>query len=569
MVDGVPLLGRLNGSVDLSSININNVERIEIVEGPLSVMYGTDAMGGVINIITKSHQAQKININLKGYYESVGQYNAEVDAGFAYKKNQFFLSAGRNFFGGYSPVDTPRFKLWKPREQYFADAKYVYAADRFRLTLSGSFFRELMIDRGPPVKSLATGDTSWTYVGVDEHYLTYRGRAAAAFMYRFKGAGQLDALAAYSGYTRFTNTYQKNLITLDEIPLNDPSDSVGQDTTRYHQIEVRATYTLSAWKNRLNFLFGVDVNQEYAADNFIQGGKQQLGDYATFGSARITIFEGFDIQPAVRFSYNTRFQVPLIPSFNIRYNYKDKLSVRASYGRGFRAPSINELFLTLVDVNHNLHGSPSLKPEDGNTVNASITYTKPIKKHILSFTASGFYNNIKNEITWRHIGSGTGVDYQYDNLTRCITFGGRAIITYRWQDFHAEASVQATRYQVDSLVYNYNLRMWTPDVVFNAGYMIPKILVGVNVTYKYYGLTPAFAANSGETGTVNPYNILSASITRNFWKDRIQLTVGGKNLLNVRNVLTNGVTGVGHNIGDNDMGWGRTFFMTLVFNYSK
>jgi outer membrane receptor for ferrienterochelin and colicins len=53
LVNGIPLVGRIDGKLDLSQINLNNVERIEIVKGPLSVIYGSDALGGVINIITK------------------------------------------------------------------------------------------------------------------------------------------------------------------------------------------------------------------------------------------------------------------------------------------------------------------------------------------------------------------------------------------------------------------------------------------------------------------------------------------------------------------------------------
>ena len=53
LVDGIPVIGRLNGSIDVSQINLNDIERIEIVEGPLSVNYGTDALAGTINLITK------------------------------------------------------------------------------------------------------------------------------------------------------------------------------------------------------------------------------------------------------------------------------------------------------------------------------------------------------------------------------------------------------------------------------------------------------------------------------------------------------------------------------------
>jgi outer membrane receptor for ferrienterochelin and colicins len=350
MVDGVPVVGRLDGKLDLSQINLNNIDRIEIVEGPLSVVYGTDAMGGVVNIITKTFQAEKINLNLKGYYETAGQYNVELNTGFAFKKNQIYLSGGRNFFDGFTTFDSiPRFQEWKPKEQYFADAKYIYNANRFRFSVSGSFFRELMLDRSTPK---LTHDTSWFYVGDDAHYLTYRPRAAVSFMYKFKESNQLDMMVAYTGFFRFTNKYSKNLVTGVEQLV---ADKTQHDTTRYNQIVARATYSLPAWKYRLNFQFGVDVNQEYTQ---IEDGKQKSGDYAAFGSAKINLLEGLDVQPAIRFSYNTRFRVPLIPSLNLRYNYKDRIVLRASYGRGYRAPSLKELYLMFFDSNHSLKGNP-------------------------------------------------------------------------------------------------------------------------------------------------------------------------------------------------------------------
>lgn len=58
LIDGVPVVGRLEGNIDLSQINLNNIERVEIIEGPMSVNYGTDALAGTINLITKKNTTQ-------------------------------------------------------------------------------------------------------------------------------------------------------------------------------------------------------------------------------------------------------------------------------------------------------------------------------------------------------------------------------------------------------------------------------------------------------------------------------------------------------------------------------
>lgn len=131
LVNGVPMVGRIDGKIDISQINLTNVERIEIVKGPQSVIYGTDALGGVINIITKE-QKEDWNISAKGLYETVGQYNFSAGGGF--KKKNWSLNAdmGRNFFDGYSPVDTSRNKQWRPKEQYLANMRVGYQKDKFK-----------------------------------------------------------------------------------------------------------------------------------------------------------------------------------------------------------------------------------------------------------------------------------------------------------------------------------------------------------------------------------------------------------------------------------------------------
>lgn len=573
LVDGVPVVGKLDGKIDLTQISLQNIERIEIVEGPLSVIYGTDAMGGVINIITKTFQKEKVNLSLKGYYESAGQYNIELNTGFSFKKSQIYLTGGRNFFDGFTTLDSlPRFMEWKPKEQYFADAKYIYTGNRLKFTVNGTFFRELMLDRSAPRQSLSYGetDTVWTYVGDDIHYLTYRPRASMSFSYRFKDDYQFDVLASYSGFLRYVNRYAKDLVTEKEQMVN---DATAHDTARYHQALVRATYTMPAWKRRVNFQFGIEASNEFTRQTKIQSGRQQLGDYGAFGSVRFTVLKTLDIQPAVRIIYNTRFRAPLVPSLNVKYGIKDKVVLRASYGMGYRAPSLKELYMEFFDINHSLIGNENLTAEKGHIVNASVNYIQPVKTaHKITLNVSGFYNNINDKIDWRIMPSpGPAVDtYQYYNVKKYITYGGEASIGYQWKDLRVTASGMVTAYKVNN--GGNVVKMLSPDFSATATYMIPKALIGVNITYKYNGQKPLFAINNSiQAGKRLAYHMLDVSFTRNFWKDRIQLTVGGKNLAGVTNVAAEGVSAVGHSFSGNsvNIGWGRTFFTTLVLHFSR
>ena len=68
LIDGVPVVGRVNGNIDLTQLNLNNIERVEIIEGPMSVVYGTDALGGVINLISKKPAKASVSGNLQSYF---------------------------------------------------------------------------------------------------------------------------------------------------------------------------------------------------------------------------------------------------------------------------------------------------------------------------------------------------------------------------------------------------------------------------------------------------------------------------------------------------------------------
>ena len=74
LIDGVPIVGRVDGNIDLSQINMENVDHIEIVKGPMSVVYGTSALAGVINIITKKNTKDKYVVKANSYVDNNNKY---------------------------------------------------------------------------------------------------------------------------------------------------------------------------------------------------------------------------------------------------------------------------------------------------------------------------------------------------------------------------------------------------------------------------------------------------------------------------------------------------------------
>ena len=88
LIDGVPVIGRLEGNIDLSQLNLDNVSQIEMVEGPMSVIYGSNALGGVINIITENSSHSQYKTSINSYYESIGTYNFNFLTSIRREKNR-------------------------------------------------------------------------------------------------------------------------------------------------------------------------------------------------------------------------------------------------------------------------------------------------------------------------------------------------------------------------------------------------------------------------------------------------------------------------------------------------
>ena len=136
LLDGVPLVERGAKKQVLSQIDVNTIERIEIVEGPMSVVYGTDALAGVINIITRKRDKEGINIGARLQEESVGKgysfftrkgvHNQHLTLGYTLK-NGLHGDVGftHNGFGGWRGNETGRALRFQSKEQYITSEHWV------------------------------------------------------------------------------------------------------------------------------------------------------------------------------------------------------------------------------------------------------------------------------------------------------------------------------------------------------------------------------------------------------------------------------------------------------------
>ena len=572
LIDGVPVIGRLGGNIDLSQINLNDIERIEIIEGPLSVEYGSNALAGTINLITKKVGKEKVNLSINNFYETVGQTNSTAALRFKIKKTWINVSGGRNYFDGWSvkdPIlkiqrtqkaDSTRISDWKPKEQYFGKLSMNGSVKKWNFNLSSDFFNEKINNKGKP-------RTPYFETAFDDYYRTNRWSNTFSLKRKVRKNNSLKLLFAYNYYQRTKNTYYIDLTNLKQQLTENKSD---QDTSVFNLVMARGIYSTNKKESKLNFGIGYDINVETGQGARIEEKIKTIGDYAGFMSAEYSPIKKITIRPGFRYAYNSSYKSPLTSSLNTKITHNNYI-IRASYSQGFRAPSIKDLYFNFVDINHNIQGNPDLKAETSHNFSLSVVKTILKNDKVFKISASSFYNDIHNLI---ELAISEGTAYSYFNLERYKTFGG--LLNFELAIEHFKFSITAThtgRYNSLSNELAIDRFSYSPEIRSSAFYNYRRYNIQFAGFYKYSGKVIGYYIDDAENvqqSLLGDFNMFDLTITKGFLSNKIKWTVGVKNLLDVTSITSIGSTGVhSSNSGIVPMSWGRSFFTSLKININK
>ncbi|MBK9176167.1 MAG: TonB-dependent receptor [Flavobacteriales bacterium] len=571
LIDGIPVTGRQNGQVDLSQIDLSGIDRIEVVEGPLSVNYGTNALAGTINLITRKSGGGPATMRASAYAEHIGRLNTTLGATRRWGRHELVLHGGRNFFTGWDPrhsgwpslaaqvADTNRHLQWKPREQYFGRANYRWTGERWTLGWKGEGLHDRIIDRGRP-------RAPYYESAFDAAYVTRRLDNALFAEGRIGDHGRLNALAAHNRYERTRNTWLRDLTTLGE----ELSEADGaQDTTRFTLTNVRATYSFAPGTARLRCELGTDINVETGHGDRLDG-RREIGDYAAFASVEWRPMEALTVRPGVRYAHNTRYDAPVIPSLNLRWQLLDALTLRASYAEGFRAPSLKELHLLFVDVNHDITGSPSLRPERSRSTALGFAYRHARDRVVYSSELNGFYNDVREMITLAQV---QGASFTYVNIGRMRTTGGS--MGAGWDNGHWSVSVGAALTLRKDPFADAADEPWqsTPELRGSVTRQWMRQGWSASLFWKYQGEQQSYVIEADGTvrrGSVSAFHLADATLSKQILAKRITLSAGCKDLFDVRNLnatLSSGVHDAG--TGFVPMTTGRTAFLRIELELKR
>jgi outer membrane receptor for ferrienterochelin and colicins len=558
LLDGVPIIGRLDGDIDISQLLLSNVERIEIINGPMSAMYGTDAAGGIVNIISKPSVNAGYSGNINMYHETSGHYNLDGGAGFQIGSSNFQVNAGRNFFQGWSLVDSSRNDQWKPKEQLFGSLNYKYIKNKYTVGFQSNIMHETVTNKGP------SRITPYYAYAFDEYYKTIRFSNKLTGTYMVTPFSGVDVSVARSDYKRIKNTWRKDMVSLEESLI--PNDDM-HDTTLFHAWNIRSKFGKQDENAILNYQVGFDFNIETAKGSRFVNSSENISDYAIFSTLEYKASHKFVIKPSIRIAYNSNYKAPVIPSLAFLYQLSDPVQVRLSYGRGFRAPGIKELYLYFVDINHNIQGNDQLLPEYSDNFYLATSHTHVNENIKLTNEVGLYHNSIRNMITLAQPDLSSSL-FTYINIGNFSSHGinFRSDLKYRNYNFGVGFS-----YTGRSNIYadsgNFKSYIYNPDLSINSGYHIQKLKLSVNVFYKFNGKIPGYGISSDNSIYQfynDSYSLMDAVVRKSLFNGVLDLGAGIKNLFDVTNIRS--VTeGSAHSSSNNyqAIGTGRSFFVNL------
>jgi outer membrane receptor for ferrienterochelin and colicins len=202
-----------------------------------------------------------------------------------------------------------------------------------------------------------------------------------------------------------------------------------------------------------------------------------------------------------------------------------------------------------------------------------ISGRKTKTQHILGFETSIFYNHIYNMISLAVIDvTSTPPLYTYINIDTYKTFGLNMQGEFKYKTLSLVGGfTYSARYNLlNNTLPSVEPYSYAPELRLNVGYLVPKIATQLNIFGKYNGALPSYFLNQNnevEQGIIDPYSLLDASASKSFYKNKIALTAGAKNILNVTNI--NNATGGGAVHGGGTMmpvSWGTSYFVQMTLN---
>ncbi len=395
LINGQKLSGDISNNVDLSRINMSRVKRIEILDGAASSLYGSDAIAGVINIITDQPTQQLVGVTSDTRVSGHGQLTESVS-----------LDIFKNGFGSYTSFTHDRADSYQNNHQ-----EYVKGSDTetqptiaplftgYRSNIVGQRFtyaphQHLALNAGLDYSYKITDrpDTRDDITGGTDYEMRYKGfRWNVGGIYKFTAKNSLQANFTVDRF-RYGKEYDV------ETKTNAIGDYVQSKKQRMMDGELKAILGLT---RNSTTIFGANWRKDYltATSGNIDESVYALAAYAQHEQK---LFKDLTATIGLRLTHHETFDNHLTPKVALMYA-PGNFRFRATYSAGFRAPGLDELYYHYFSVNRGKaqisFGNQNLKPEKSNYFSLNAEY----RDEVIAVSVTGYLNRINDMVVKENV----------------------------------------------------------------------------------------------------------------------------------------------------------------------
>jgi len=442
LVDGQPMLGRNNGNFDLSRISVTNIERIEIIKGASSCLYGSDALGGAINIITR-HGAIAPQAHASLLYGTLNIVDAtlEGETPFANQRGSVVLSGNYYRTDGFNTDKkflTNSSSTVSPYENYSFQGR-----TRYRTSKNGTLgFTARYAARNSKMINAWSDD-----MAIEDRQKDQDLNLSGSYDHSFDSG--IRSMTRYY-FTRFHTAMQAQWLRQGFLA---GAEEFGQQV---HRLEQQFAYSP---QHTLKFTGGIGGSIE-RMDNQELDQKRSLNTAFAYLQTEWSPVDRVQTTLGLRYDYTNVYDSRLSPSFGLQYQLSPTLLAKAGIGAGFKAPDYKmryQVFYNpaanylvvgsdrIADVIHAMEASGELSSKNTymvNLVSGNLKAEKSLSNNIglvwkpnskWQTELSAFYHRIHNQINTISVASGTTIEqiYSYRNLPKAVNKGFEVSATYQ------------------------------------------------------------------------------------------------------------------------------------------
>ncbi|MGR6871533.1 TonB-dependent receptor plug domain-containing protein [Pseudomonas sp. HK3] len=405
LIDGTPVAAGTGSSVDISQIAIGDVERIEVSKGSMSAIYGTSAMGGVVNVVTRKPEiGRQANVRYIGGswgdqdlpYNAVpvGKQHLNINISQANESSSLQFVSDTQTSTGFRADNTTESQGWEGYKSNISAKSITKLTPSSSLMISPRLYRE-------DIKT--TKDNFIGGIGnvpQDKIDVTEKNALVAVFEKDNDTAGQFKLSYSFEDYE---NESRQDLINTSHVEQNRVTDITHSGVTA--QYKYNHNYTS-------HVLFGLELlEDEMNATSHKNDGtaitvttevdSKKIENYNHFFQLGNQFNQDLEILISGRINKNPKYGTEFSPMLNLQYTpfvgNDQYLNIRLGGGHGYRTPTLKELyhFFDHSHIGYVLMGDGNLEPESSVNVQASLEYSN---NQQLSFDMSIYQNDIKNLI---------------------------------------------------------------------------------------------------------------------------------------------------------------------------